>query len=210
MSPIQAPSNDHPVTSARFNPLYRAYLVVTIGLAMICSIIGLPLAVIWFCGVGQWWARHYFDLMQCTLDAKALRFRKGILFQVEKTIPLENIQDVTFIEGPVLRHFQLATLKFETAGHSAGQASDMHLTGIIDAHEFRNRILAQRPPSHAGLRCILLDIGADDGPLTESAVCMGTFGGLFLKLRVTAPTAAAGALDAALPPFAKGLVARLR
>ena len=144
MSPIQAPSNDHPVTSARFNPLYRAYLVVTIGLAMICSIIGLPLAVIWFCGVGQWWARHYFDLMQCTLDAKALRFRKGILFQVEKTIPLENIQDVTFIEGPVLRHFQLATLKFETAGHSAGQASDMHLTGIIDAHEFRNRILERR------------------------------------------------------------------
>ena len=129
---------------AKFNPLYRPYLVVTIGLAMICSIIGIPLAIVWFCGAGQWWARHYFDLMQCTLDAKALRFRKGILFQVEKTIPLENIQDVTFIEGPVLRHFQLATLKFETAGHSAGQAGDMHLTGIIDAHEFRNRILERR------------------------------------------------------------------
>jgi putative membrane protein len=129
---------------AQFNPLYRPYLVVTIGLAMIVSIIGIPLAILWFCGVGQWWARHYFDLMQCALDAKVLRFRKGILFQVEKTIPLENIQDVTFIEGPVLRRFQLATLKFETAGHSAGQASDMHLTGIIDAHEFRNRILERR------------------------------------------------------------------
>ena len=144
---MQASTNtltDSTTVTAQFNTLYRPYLVVTIGLAMICSIIGLPLAVIWFCGVGQWWARHYFDLMQCTLDAKALRFRKGILFQVEKTIPLENIQDVTFIEGPVLRHFQLATLKFETAGHSAGQASDMHLTGIIDAHEFRNRILERR------------------------------------------------------------------
>jgi putative membrane protein len=66
------------------------------------------------------------------------------LFQVEKTIPLENIQDVTFIEGPVLKKFHLATLKFETAGHSAGQAHDMHLTGIIDAHEFRNRIIEAR------------------------------------------------------------------
>ena len=130
--------------TAQFNPLYRPYLVVTIGLTMACTIIGLPLAVVWFCGVGQWWARHYFDLLQCTIDGKVLRFRKGILFQVEKTIPLENIQDVTFIEGPILRRFDLATLKFETAGHSVGQASDMHLTGIIQAHEFRNRILAQR------------------------------------------------------------------
>ena len=59
-------------------------------------------------------------------------------------MPLENIQDVTFIEGPLLKKFHLATLKFETAGHSAGQAHDMQLTGIIDAHEFRNRILERR------------------------------------------------------------------
>jgi membrane protein YdbS with pleckstrin-like domain len=131
-------------TNAQFNPLIRPYLVVSIGFAMVVSIIGLPLALIWFCGVGQWWARHYFDLLQCELGDRTLRFRKGILFQVEKTIPLENIQDVTFIEGPLLRHFHLSTLKFETAGHSAGQAHDMHLTGIIDAHEFRNRIIEAR------------------------------------------------------------------
>ncbi len=70
--------------------------------------------------------------------------RKGILFQVERTIPLENIQDVTFIEGPLLKQFHLATVKFETAGQSAGQAHDMQLTGIIDAHEFRAEIMARR------------------------------------------------------------------
>ncbi|MFT3685982.1 MAG: PH domain-containing protein [Phycisphaerales bacterium] len=131
-------------TVAKFNPLYRPYLVVTIGLTMACTIIGIPLAIVWFCGVGPWWAGHYFHKLSCTLDGKTLRFRKGILFQVEKTIPLENIQDVTFIEGPILKKFHLATLKFETAGHSTGQAHDMHLTGIIDAHEFRNRIIEAR------------------------------------------------------------------
>ena len=136
-----APNTLH---TARFNPLYRTYLVVTIGLAMVISIIGLPVALIWFCGVGQWWSRHYYDLLQCQLSDRTLRFRKGILFQVEKTIPLENIQDVTFVEGPVLRRFNLSTIKFETAGHSAGQAHDMQLTGIIDAQDFRNRILAAR------------------------------------------------------------------
>ena len=129
---------------AQFNPLIRPYLVVTIGFTIAVTVIGLPLAVLWFCGIGQWWARHYFDRLECHLSDRALRYRKGILVQVEKTIPLENIQDVTFIEGPVLRHFHLSTLKFETAGHAQGQAGHMELTGIIDAHEFRNEILAAR------------------------------------------------------------------
>lgn len=133
-----------PELHAEFNSLIRPYLVVTIGLTLASTIIGLPLAVIWFCGVGQWWARHYFAKLECGLSEKTLRYRKGILVQIEKTIPLENIQDVTFIEGPLLRYFHLSTLKFETAGHTAGQANNMQLTGIINAHEYRNHILAAR------------------------------------------------------------------
>ena len=129
---------------ARFNPLIKPYLVLQIGLTMAVTVVGIPLALVWFLGVGQWWARHYFDRLECQLSARSLRFRKGILVTTEKTIPLENIQDVTFIEGPILKRFNLATLKFETAGHSVGQASDMHLTGIIDAHAFRARILQAR------------------------------------------------------------------
>lgn len=129
---------------AEFNPLIRPYLVATIGLTMVCTIIGIPVAIIWFLGAGQWWARHYFDKLECELTDNAIRFRKGILVQVEKTIPLENIQDVTFIEGPILKHFNLATLKFETAGQSQHGAANMELTGIIDALDFRNHILAAR------------------------------------------------------------------
>ena len=129
---------------AKFNPLIRPYLVLQIGFVLIMTIVGIPLALIWFLGVGQWWARHYFAKLDCHLDEKKLRYRKGILVTVEKTIPLENIQDVTFIEGPILRHFHLSTLKFETAGSGAGQANDMRLTGIIDADVFRNRILEAR------------------------------------------------------------------
>ena len=148
------------VVVANFNPLYRPYLVITIGLTVFITIIGIPLAIIWFCGVGQWWARHYFHKLSCVLDGKTLRFRKGILFQVEKTIPLENIQDVTFIEGPILKKFHLATLKFETAGHSRHGASDMHLTGIIDAHEFRNRIFEARENLRQQMRGVGVGGGA--------------------------------------------------
>jgi membrane protein YdbS with pleckstrin-like domain len=129
---------------AEFNPLIRPYLVVTMGFTLLITIILAPLAIIWFLGVGQWWARHYFHKLECELTEKSIRFRKGILVSVEKTIPLENIQDVTFIEGPILRHFNLATLKFETAGTSHDGMANMQLTGIIGAEDFRNRILAAR------------------------------------------------------------------
>lgn len=135
--------NDQQIHVA-FNPLIRPYLVLRIGFVLIMSIVGIPLALIWFLGVGQWWARHYFAKLQCTLDDKALRYRKGIFVEVEKTIPLENIQDVTFIEGPILRRFNLSMLRFETAGYSEHQAHAMSLIGIIDAHEFRTRIISTR------------------------------------------------------------------
>ena len=132
------------VIVAKFNPLIRPYLVLQIGFVMAVTVIGIPLAVIWFLGPGQWWATHYFDKLHCEISDIEIRFRKGILFQIEKTIPLENIQDVTFIEGPLLKYFHLSILKFETAGQSAHQAHDMQFVGIIDAHDFRQLILERR------------------------------------------------------------------
>ena len=129
---------------AQFNPLIKPFLVLKIGVVMMSTIVGIPLAVIWFLGLGRWWSRHYFDRLECHLGERSLRYRKGILVTTEKTIPLENIQDVTFVEGPILRRFNLSTLKFETAGHSAGQAADMQLTGIIDAQAFRAQIMQAR------------------------------------------------------------------
>ncbi len=143
-------ASDSTVFRARFNPLIKPYLVLYVAAVMAMTLILLPLALIWLCGLGQWWARHYFDKLECDLGPKMLRFRKGILFQVEKTIPLENIQDVTFIEGPILRQFNLSTIKFETAGQSMGQAHDMMLVGVIDAQDFRTRILEAREALRSG------------------------------------------------------------
>ncbi|MCK7594105.1 PH domain-containing protein [Pseudomarimonas salicorniae] len=138
--------SEQSVVRAEFNPLIRSYLLLSAALVMVMTIVGIPLALVWLLGIGQWWAGRYYRELECELDNESLRFRKGILFQVEKTIPLENIQDVTFIEGPLLRRFELSTLKFETAGSSGAQAgaSDMQLTGIVGAAELRREILRRR------------------------------------------------------------------
>ena len=146
VAPASLPSApDAPaVLRAAFNPLLRPYLVIYVAWFLLVTVVLSPLAVLWLLGVGQWWARHYFDQLKCELDDRVLNFRKGILFQVEKTIPLENIQDVTFIEGPLLRRFHLAVLRIETAGQSQGQAHNMQLAGIIDADRLRAEILLRR------------------------------------------------------------------
>ena len=132
------------VHKAEFYVILRTYIVLYVGFILITSIIGIPLALIWFCGVGQWYSRHYFDKLECTLTDKNLKFKKGIIVQFEKTIPLENIQDMSFIEGPLLRRFNLCVLKIETAGGSAHTANLMSLVGIKDAPEFRLKVLEQR------------------------------------------------------------------
>ncbi|GAB3033014.1 PH domain-containing protein [Spirosoma pulveris] len=129
---------------ASFNPIIRTYLLWYVSFFLLVSVIGILFLPFWLLGVGQWWSDHYFKNLECELSDRSLRFKKGILVQVEKTIPLENIQDVTFVAGPILRHFDLCILKFETAGQSQNQANDMELIGIIDAQAFRTHIIELR------------------------------------------------------------------
>ena len=167
-----------PVFHAKFHPLIKPFLVIKIGFVMMSTVVGIPFAILWFLGIGRWWARHYFARLECHLSDRTLRYRKGILVTTEKTIPLENIQDVTFVEGPILRHFHLSTLKFETAGHSVGQASDMHLTGIIDAQEFRNKIMAAREAIKLPQRTGVAAPGADIHAAGQLAALRGIEGKL--------------------------------
>jgi membrane protein YdbS with pleckstrin-like domain len=136
--------SDAELYRASFNPMVRRYMLMYVAWWLLISVIFSPLIVVWVLGPGQWWAAEYFRKLRCELDDKVLSFRKGILFQVEKTIPLENIQDVTFIEGPLLRQFNLSLLRIETAGQSPNQAHTMQLVGIVDAHALRAEILRRR------------------------------------------------------------------
>ncbi|MFL6692963.1 MAG: hypothetical protein ACJ8GO_08390 [Ramlibacter sp.] len=52
-------SNDPlPTLRAGFNPLIRPYPLCSIGLTFAATIVGIPLAIVWFCGVGQCRAAH--------------------------------------------------------------------------------------------------------------------------------------------------------
>ena len=129
---------------AEFNPKIKTYILLVVAFFLTITVVGIPLLIFWFLGLGQYISGHFYDNLKCKLTNRHLEFRKGMLFKVEKTIPLENIQDLTFIENPFLKYLDLRILKIETAGQSNPQGSDMKLIGIINSADFKQKILNQR------------------------------------------------------------------
>ena len=129
------------ILQAEFNPKIKAYILFVGVLLLTITIFGIPLIVIWLLGLGQLVSRKYYENLSCQLTSHHLEFKKGAFFKIEKTIPLENIQDLTFIQNPILNVLNLKILKVETAGNAQAHGSDMKLVGIIDAEK---QVLLQR------------------------------------------------------------------
>jgi putative membrane protein len=132
------------VQEAIFSPKIKTYVLLTVAFFLTISFAGIPLLLPWFLGLGQAISKRYYENLKCSLTQKHLEFKKGVLFKVEKTIPLENIQDLTFIENPLLKYLDLRVLKIETAGNSNPKGSDMKLIGIVNASDFKKQVLHQR------------------------------------------------------------------
>ena len=131
------------LATADFNPDIKKYLLIYGILILTATIFGIVLIPIWAV-LAPMFIKKYFNRLHCELTTRSLRFEKGFIFHVERTIPLDKIQDLTFKEGPLLKAFGLSILKIETAGNTGQGMSDLTLIGIIDAANFRNKVLEQR------------------------------------------------------------------
>ena len=128
---------------AEFNPRLKAYLSLYGLFILLISLITIPLIPFWLI-IAPFFINKYYERLECELTTRSLRFKKGFLVKIEKTIPLDKIQDITFKEGPLLRKLGLSILRIETAGNSASASADLSLIGIIDAHDFRQMVFDQR------------------------------------------------------------------
>ncbi len=129
--------------NAQFNPKIKTYFLINAILISVFTIVGLvflPLVLI----LAPIFIGKYFDRLECQLTSRSLKFKKGFLVTVERTIPLDKIQDLTFKEGPILKWLGLSILRIETAGNSAQASADLSLIGIVDAKKFRDAVLDQR------------------------------------------------------------------
>jgi len=106
------------------------------------SIVGIPLLLLWF-PIGLWGTRRYIRNLSAAPTSNKLIVRRGILTRTENTVPLDKITDMALIQGPIMRLFGLHKLTVETAGQS-GAGALISLVGIVDAPQFRTRVLEQK------------------------------------------------------------------
>ncbi len=136
--------NDKLLTAARFEDKLRTYWYLQVVLISVATVIGIVTLPIWLLGLGQWYVRRSFEALKCELHERTLVVKRGIFFKVEKTIPLDKIQDLTVKEGPLLRRLGLRSLKIETAGQGTPGSSEADLIGIVNPLDFRDEVLRQR------------------------------------------------------------------
>jgi putative membrane protein len=131
---------------ATFSPRVKTYIFFVVLFFLITTVIGILLIPFWIFGLGQWMSGKYFKTLSCQITNKNLKFSKGLIVHIEKTIPVENIQDLSFVGGPILRYFGLTLIKIETAGGGGGPQNQnmMSMLGINDAESFKTQILTQR------------------------------------------------------------------
>lgn len=134
------------LNEATFSPRVKTYIFFVVLFFLFSTIIGIIFVPFWIFGLGQWISGKYFKTLSCQITNKNLKFSKGLIIHIEKTIPLENIQDLSFIGGPILRYFGLTLIKIETAGGGGGAHNQnmMSMLGINDSEKFKTQILAER------------------------------------------------------------------
>ena len=80
------------LNNATFNTKVKTYIFFVVLFFLISSIIGIILVPFWIFGLGQFISGKFFKTLSCQITNKNLKFSKGLILHIEKTIPLENIQ----------------------------------------------------------------------------------------------------------------------
>jgi len=86
--------------------------------------------------------RRYLETFRCVLLPDGLLLKRGVIWQTETFVPRPRIQHTDVHEGPIARHFGIATLKIFTAGTQVGQ---LQVDGLPreSALSLRDRLLGR-------------------------------------------------------------------
>ncbi len=135
-------TNEKTLWNAEFNERVTTYWLLSGGLILTVTIIGIPFVPFWFI-FGGLLTRRYLKTYRCTLTNRSLKVAKGLLVKIEKTVPLDRITDLGLVQGPIMRYFDIEALSVETAGQSS-VGSLVQLAGIKQGRAFRDAVLQQR------------------------------------------------------------------
>lgn len=121
--------------NVEFTDVLPKYLLFKFAFDMCSSIVLIPFILIWFLGVGNFICNRYAKSIKCKLTDNCLYWTGGILFNEEKIIPLDKIQDIIIIKGPVLEYFGINAINIKTDKDS------ISLYSVKSSESFRDDLI---------------------------------------------------------------------
>ncbi len=114
--------------------------------SVVIAVMLLPLLLI-----TMYWMPKYFGTIRYRLTRSEMEWRRGVWFRQTGIVPYNRITNIDIVQGPVSRHFGIASLKIQTAGYSAPntRSSEIKIEGIERFEELREHIMGfvrGRPP----------------------------------------------------------------
>jgi putative membrane protein len=111
------------LAQAEFDPrLPNSFMMQTV-LFLLTGFFTIPLIPIWFI-VGRSIHKRQYESLACQLTPRNLNVRSGLLFKIQKSIPLDKITDLAVNEGPILRYLACAACKSKPQAVAKEQAWD--------------------------------------------------------------------------------------
>ncbi len=108
--------------------VYPAVILITLG---IVSILGFVL----------YWIPKYYDSIRYVLEKDEIVWERGVWFKRTGIVPYNRITNIDIVQGPIYRHYGIATLKIQTAGYSGRPGAETRIDGVENYEELRNVIL---------------------------------------------------------------------
>ncbi len=130
--------SENNIRELEFTNTLPKYMLFKFGFDICQSIFLLPLAIIWFMGFGQFVCKKYAENIKCRLTDNCLYWKAGVFFREEKIIPLDKIQDVIIINGPVLDYFGINAVKIKT------DSDNITLYSLNQAELFRDDLIRRQ------------------------------------------------------------------
>ncbi|MHC5055001.1 MAG: PH domain-containing protein [Planctomycetota bacterium] len=134
-------------TVARY--LYWRYMLVLVFMTLVTFGIGSVAVLVYLLLIGPWFPRRQASALRYALEGTTLRVDSGVFFLSRKAIPLDRVTDIVLVQGPLMRHFGVWSLRVQTAG-AGSHIPEGVLFGVEEPERVRDLLLETRDEAASG------------------------------------------------------------
>jgi len=91
------------------------------------------------------WIPKAFKVLEYHLDEDGVKVRAGVVWKKFVTVPYQKITNVDITQGPLERHYRIATIHVQTAGAGGkqGEKAEIKLAGVREFDRIRDMIIGE-------------------------------------------------------------------